>query len=330
MLDRSRAVALAARTGLVGGWITVGALGWLTLSLVTGLAYPIAMVAAEAMAPVLLLPAWPIAVAGLVKRHWALGGVAATLAVVHVLVLLPVFAHGSRPTWLSTGPNVRILSANVKADNRRPPTAVHALLAQQVDVLVIIEATPRFVAQLDRQSVTAIYPFQSLHQQRTGYGTAIYSKLPLREVKLEDMNGVVVPQVQLTVGDTTLDLMTIHTRAPYAVGRLDEWRKNLSTLGQLVDQLPSRSVLVGDFNATRWHRPFAKLLDHGLTDAHLVTGDGLSRSWPNDRWYLPPLFRIDHALMRSGVTARSVRNVDIPGSDHIAFVVDLVIEPAKS
>ena len=328
MIDRPRALALAARTTLVSSWVTVGALGWLALSLAAGLAWPIAMVAAEAMAPLLLLLAWPIAVGALVRRHWVLGAAATALAVAHVVVLLPVIFHGSRPTWLSAGPSVRVLSANVKADNRQPQAAAKALLAQHADVLVVIEATTRFVAQLDRLDVTATYPFQSLHPQRTGYGTAIFSKLPLHEVALGDMNGIVVPQVQLTVGATTLDLMAVHTRSPYAESRVSTWRSDLHRLGQLADQLPSRGVLVGDFNAARWHTPFAELLDHGLTDAHLVTGNGLSRSWPNDRRILPPLFRIDHALMRSGVTARSVHNVDIPGSDHIAFLVDLVVQPA--
>ncbi len=60
-------------------------------------------------------------------------------------------------------------------------------------------------------------------------------------------------------------------------------------------------------------------------DAHEQTGHGLSFSWPADRGLLPPLFRLDHALMSDGVTATALRDVAIPGSDHVGFVV----EPAR-
>ena len=325
MIERTRLIALTTRTTLVGSWITVGALGWLVLSLVTGIVWPIVVLAAEGMAPLLLLPAWPIAVGALSRRHWVLGGVATALVVAHVFVLLPVFRHGSEPSWASTGTHVHVLSANVKADNPRPQDAVRALLAQTADVLVVLEATPRWVAQFERQNVSSIYPFQSLHPQRTGYGTAVYSKLPIEEIELADMNGTIVPHLRLTIGATTLDLLAVHTHSPYAQNRVSIWEHDLASLGRIADELPARSVMVGDFNASRWHPPFASLLDHGFTDAHLLTGNGLSRSWPNDRRVLPPLFRLDHALMRSGVTARSVHNVDVPGSDHTAFLADLVV-----
>ena len=86
--------------------------------------------------------------------------------------------------------------------------------------------------------------------------------------------------------------------------------------------------MAGDFNATRWHPFFGKLLDAGLTDAHEQMGKGLTRSWPADEpHHIPPVMRLDHALMNKAVTATAVRDIRIPGSDHIGFVVDLAVRP---
>jgi hypothetical protein len=53
-------------------------------------------------------------------------------------------------------------------------------------------------------------------------------------------------------------------------------------------------------------------------------GQGLSRSWPNIAFPLP-LMRLDHALVNDQVGVVSVRDIDIPGSDHIGFVTELAV-----
>jgi hypothetical protein len=54
-------------------------------------------------------------------------------------------------------------------------------------------------------------------------------------------------------------------------------------------------------------------------------GEGLTASWP-DHKRVPPFARIDHALVDSRVVPTDVRNVTLPGSDHIGFVIEVAVK----
>lgn len=81
-----------------------------------------------------------------------------------------------------------------------------------------------------------------------------------------------------------------------------------------------RAVLMGDFNATADHARFRRLEASGFSDA--LDGTGWSATWPAGR-LVPPLLRLDHALLSQGLTPRSAGTLSIPGSDHRGVVVDI-------
>jgi len=81
------------------------------------------------------------------------------------------------------------------------------------------------------------------------------------------------------------------------------------------------TLVVGDFNAGYWHPTFRRLLRAGWRDAHIATRRWRSNSWPDDRRPLPPLVRLDHALVNDKLTVTDVHDVRIPGSDHVGFTV---------
>jgi endonuclease/exonuclease/phosphatase family metal-dependent hydrolase len=88
-------------------------------------------------------------------------------------------------------------------------------------------------------------------------------------------------------------------------------------------------VLAGDLNADRDHAALRSLLETGLRDAHDERGRGLARTWPAGL----PVLHLDHVLVRDGagarVVVRSVREVDLPGSDHLGVVAELAVLPAQ-
>ena len=48
-------------------------------------------------------------------------------------------------------------------------------------------------------------------------------------------------------------------------------------------------VMVGDFNATRQHRSFDRLVRTGWSDAGALCFGGWRGTWPANRWWRPPL-----------------------------------------
>jgi len=112
---------------------------------------------------------------------------------------------------------------------------------------------------------------------------------------------------------------------PYRAIRTGVGTEGLATIARSAAVGGGPTIVLGDFNATRWHPDFRRLLRQGhLRDAHEWAGDGLGASWPADR-PIPPFVRLDHILVRSGVIPTSVGSARIPGSDHVAMVADLAV-----
>jgi endonuclease/exonuclease/phosphatase (EEP) superfamily protein YafD len=165
------------------------------------------------------------------------------------------------------------------------------------------------------------YPHRFGIDGRRSDGIAIWSRLPLGRVEIEHLGGRAALVAPIRTADgTTVHLMAVH--APTPTDRLHgpEWAAALRSIAGLV---ASRSpvVVVGDLNATRWHPAFRSMLRAGLRDAHELRGRGLSVSWPIGGRVVPPLLRLDHALLDGALELVALDDVTIPGSDHRGFVV---------
>jgi endonuclease/exonuclease/phosphatase (EEP) superfamily protein YafD len=110
---------------------------------------------------------------------------------------------------------------------------------------------------------------------------------------------------------------------PPVPGRLRQWRTSFHELTRWVHRTRGPVVLAGDFNASVDHPGMRELLAGGLRDAHEAAGAGRPPTWPHGRW-VPAFVQLDHVLVR-GVDVDSADETRIPGTDHDAVVVDLVV-----
>lgn len=282
--------------------------------------------------PFLYFGVWPVAALAVWRRKWVLSAVAVALVAVHIVVTLPAVWPHATPGWAATAPKLEVLVANVKADNYTQPEAAARLLAQDADVVVLVEVTDGWVQVLEAAGFGDRYPNRVLQPDSfSARGAAIYSKLPVTAGPVIDLGrGRRAPSAKVQLpGGTSVTVFAMHLVSPYAAAREERWRENFDTVLRTIPTIEGPFVLAGDFNATRWHRFFGRLLGAGLTDAHERTGHGLTLSWPNDKpkGVIPPVMRLDHALMNKTVTALSVRDIAVPGSDHKGFVAELAVRP---
>jgi hypothetical protein len=110
---------------------------------------------------------------------------------------------------------------------------------------------------------------------------------------------------------------------PPVPGRLRQWRTSFHELTRWVHRTRGPVVLAGDFNASVDHPGMRELLAGGLRDAHEAAGAGRPPTWPHGRW-VPAFVQLDHVLVR-GVDVDSADETRIPGTDHDAVIVDLVV-----
>jgi endonuclease/exonuclease/phosphatase (EEP) superfamily protein YafD len=212
---------------------------------------------------------------------------------------------------------------NLLADNPKVPDAMDTVSATDADLLLLTEFTPEMHAALSQRCGDR-YPHRIEDVRPNPAGIAIWSRLPLQGelVRVSDRPSIAV---RVEVHGSTVRVIGLHTEPPTM--RAKEWSRELREIGELARDA---DVVVGDFNAARWHPSFRRLLGQGWTTAHEWLGHWSSNSWANEGRAFPLFVRIDHALLRTGEFERvqPVRLVEVPlpGSDHCGFVLTVSVE----
>jgi endonuclease/exonuclease/phosphatase (EEP) superfamily protein YafD len=221
----------------------------------------------------------------------------------------------------TAAPAFTLAFGNVLAKSRRPREAVAAMVATGADVLVMVEFTPPMYDTLV-ELAGHDYPYRVAEVRPDPAGIAVWSRIP--------MTGEVVHIIGRPTVDATLHLdggdvrmLAIHTIPPTLSA--PKWSDEIRIIGDVADgERPT--VLVGDFNASRWHPSFRALIGRGWRSGHELLGKGWSVSWPMRGYPAPPFVRIDHALVNQAIVPVEVREVAVTGSDHRGFVMAFGVE----
>ena len=315
-------------------WIpnALHAAGWLALLPMLGLCGTLwlgiddrrTIAAFQALTPWVLVWAAPLAVAATLARRHALA--LTTLAPLFTLLVLsaPIVFHSAPPAAASGSPSLTIAYSNVLYSNTTPDAAAATLLAQDTDVLVLVE----FAAPVRDALLAAVpdgdYPFREEAVDGGAGSIAVWSRHPITAGGVAQEDGWPIIDVTLDVEGSTFRVIGVHPHPP--TFDAPAWRRHLAQIGDRFAVSTMPTAVVGDFNGSRWHPSFRALLDRGLTDAHEALGRGWTVSWPMDEGLLPPTFvRIDHALYGDGLTPTALHDLEVPGSDHKGFVVTFAL-----
>ena len=306
---------------VVLGFVYVAGLGVVMLTQVTGWSRSQSVVIVQALTHYLLALAVLVAIVAFVTRQWWLGG--ATVAVVAAGLALsqPLLTRPRQPDERSGATPVRVFHANLLYLNERPTDMVGTLETLDADVLTFTEYTTAHAELMHASEVAERYPHRIEHTiGRTG-GSAIWSRHPLTEVDTPPARDQSSGAVVLTTEPFTL--YVVHPPSPLV--SLDGWHRELDGLRALHLDRSGPALVVGDFNADHWHPPFRRLLAAHWNDAHHLLRRPFSASWPTDRRPVPPFTRLDHALVNDQLVVRDIRNIVVPGSDHLGLVVTIIV-----
>ena len=275
--------------------------------------------------PITLLPAYALAAGGALARRRGLTVVGLALVVAHLVVIAPALGAATMPVGTDAAPRLRVVVANLYVLNPTPEAAGRTLRALRPDVLVVPELDARGLAALTAAGLLADLPFYVVREGARLETVGLFSRTPLADTTTREVGGRALPRSTVQVGGVAVRLLAVHPLPPISVFE-PLWRSALDDLRGEAAGLTLPAVVAGDFNADRDHAPFRRLLGTGgLRDAHDERGRGLARTYPASA----PVLQLDHVLVRDGRTARlvvrSVREVRIPGSDHLAVVADVAV-----
>ncbi|HEY6531660.1 MAG TPA: endonuclease/exonuclease/phosphatase family protein [Acidimicrobiales bacterium] len=314
------AIDLVRRIAVWTAWGLTAAVGVFVVARLVGLTDRLSILFAAATLTIwFVVPCLVALVAGAVLRTYALVAVDVVLIVVLLVWAAPDLRWWSTPAEVN-GPTTVVASANIAAPNPNLERAAQDLLAIDADVMNVLELTPAGQDALRAAGVAERYPYRVENPRVGVFGSAIYSRFPLRDTGVLELAGARMARatVELPSGPTTV--IAVHTTQPLV--DVDALEDQLDALRSTVEAIEGPVILAGDFNATRQHQPFRELLEAGFTDAHLATGRGWTATWPAGS-RLPPFALIDHVLVSDDLAVAMVKDVSITSSDHRAVVATI-------
>jgi endonuclease/exonuclease/phosphatase (EEP) superfamily protein YafD len=255
----------------------------------------------------------------LLRRRWPAAAVLAAAAW-NAALIAPCYFPANTPDHVAE--RKRILYANVHVFNRDRQKLLDLIEAENPDTIVIVEATPEWVASLG--VFYSRYPTRHEAPQQGVFGMAMYSRLPLEieEIKLGKGDANIALLARYDDRGQTVNILAVHPPPPISPSRAENRNAQIMNAASLARGQDGESMVIGDMNVTPWSPVFREALDAGgLGDSR--RGFGIQPSWPADRWLLR--IPIDHCLVTPGVAIHDRRIGSFIGSDHLPLVIDYSI-----
>ncbi|WP_072475854.1 endonuclease/exonuclease/phosphatase family protein [Amycolatopsis australiensis] len=271
--------------------------------------------AALALTPFATAAGALLGVLALALRRWWIGGLALVLAVVLAVLVLPrLSASDQRDVH---GKTLRVLASNLLYGQADPKAVVDLVREQRIDVLNLVEMTPRAVDGLTAAGLFQLLPYRVLHPAPGAFGSGIVSRFPLKEVNLTGDSAAKQPGAQADLGDGVVaEIVAVHPISPDV--DTPQWEREIKDLSRAAGEHGLR-ILAGDFNATLDHAAFRTVLSRGYNDAAEEHGSALTPTWPSSL----PVVTIDHVVVDNRAAVTDYRVFDVPGSDHRAVFAEV-------
>ena len=262
------------------------------------------------------------------SRPLALAAAAAALVVggLHAWWLAPLYVGGSPAA--AAGPGLVVMTQNFEEGDAA--ALVTLVRRHDVDVLVLTDSPLGQVEEVRAAGLLRALPYTTRDH---GNGSVVWSRFRITDdARVSD--GADSRSMVLHVPDLgRVHVVAVHPTPPYQDGGrrwTTDWQR---ILDRLEDQQRTRDgaplVVLGDFNATRDHRPVRAMEEMGLRDSGELLNRGVVATWPangRERRFgvsVPTVLPLDHVLASPELVPTDLEVSDAAGSDHRAVIVTL-------
>jgi endonuclease/exonuclease/phosphatase (EEP) superfamily protein YafD len=318
-----------ARLATIAGWGIVVLLWIVTIARLVAWDRWEVFAVLDAFTLVLYLPAGPIAVLALWRRHWLLAGASVVIVIAQAVLVAPELSAATPlPGDLHGSTVLRVFDANVYQNNPSMSGYGGEIRHDRPDLVTLEEPSLYDLRQLEASGALTGLPFRYWNEGHGSRSLFIASRYPLGATVSSSVAGLpYLARTTVALPRARLALWVVHTTAPTDPG-VQQWNDQLDAVQRfLVADRPRPLLVVGDFNATWSNRGFRAILATGLVDAAAARGEDLDMTWSQLTSPLPPLLRIDHVLTGPGVVATSIHTQPGPGSDHRALWATVALIP---
>lgn len=253
------------------------------------------------------------------KKIWLL--VSAFCIVINLAEIVPWYFPAPAFAGAPPGQHLRILHSNVLTNNRRYSDVISMVKAEQPDIAVFVEVSTFWAREL--AVLREMFPYSLQQQESENFGSAIYSKLPLKNGSVQGFSS----QRKSLLADVkfqgkTISLILTHPTVPIKQQSFIDRNQQLAAIGEYAAQVKNPLIVVGDFNTTMWS-PFYKNMVKTAKLRNARSGFGILPTWPT---FMPLVYiPIDHLLVSKEIGVLKIRTGRNVGSDHLPLITDLVL-----
>jgi endonuclease/exonuclease/phosphatase (EEP) superfamily protein YafD len=283
--------------------------------------------------PLVLFVAPVISITAALTGHILLAATGGLLTCYHAVLIVPRLVARRIPSWARSAPHFVLAVANVYVDNETPEEAARQLTGSGADVILIAEATPKFMRTFDGAGGNTTHPHRVSDPADTSdYAVAIASRLPLgRGSEMRTIGSLRLAIAEVQIGGTVTTIAALNPRSTFDDDGQEIWKDQIDELISYVPTVSGPLVVAGDLNSTKFRPEFEELLEVGLDDAI----DALGQAWKPSfslRSVAPVgaagvVARLDQALVNERIRALTIHDLKPCGSDHLPFVITLAVRP---
>ena len=224
-------------------------------------------------------------------------------------------------TWLS------LLVSNVLMYNKEYDKLTALIQKEKPDIVLLLESDLAW--QQGLVNVTKQFPYRVEIPLKNTYGMHLYSKLPLRQQKVNYLLDKDIPSIKTFVklrNGTWIELHVVHPKPPVPTEDATSEKRDAEIVMIARDIANSKYpvVVAGDFNDVAWSRTTELFQEvSGLLDPRLGRGfyNTFNANYPILRWPL------DHVFHSTHFKVESIKRLPDIDSDHFPIFIRLSFAP---
>ncbi|OUL30190.1 endonuclease/exonuclease/phosphatase [Nostoc sp. RF31YmG] len=248
----------------------------------------------------------------------------------NLIEVLPWYLPHSQQLAGNATKQIRLLSFNINIQNNDDKGVINVVQDNHPDVALFIEVNRSGFDNLKTSFKNTLpYTFRS-----PGGGLAIFSRLPIQDVKADNFNGKGGHNLiaTLTVAKQSIKLIGTHPIVPVIRNNFHRRNLQLAALSDYIKEINQPLILMGDFNLTPWSPYYRRFINKTkLHNSRL--GFGILPSWPRPAthvnlpsWVIPLMnIPIDHCFVSKHFSVAQISTGANANSDHAPLITDLVL-----
>ncbi|BAY62695.1 endonuclease/exonuclease/phosphatase [Calothrix brevissima NIES-22] len=248
----------------------------------------------------------------------------------NLIEVIPWYLPHTQQLAGNSSPQIRLLSFNINTQNNDDKNIINVVQDNRPDVALFLEITPNIFNALKAELTNTLpYNFRS-----PGGGLAIFSRLPIQDIKADNFNGQGGHNLiaTLTVNQQPIKLIGTHPLVPVKRNTFNRRNLQLAALSDYIRDINQPLIIMGDFNLTPWSPYYRRFIK--TTNLHNTRlGFGILPSWPRPathvhlpNWMIPLLnIPIDHCFVSKQFRVTKIHTGSNANSDHAPLITDLVL-----